>query len=284
MKEVSADSNLCTLEFQALETKNTQLKEELTAVESKSNVSSRAAVFEKPKVLAPGLYAMTPKYIPHQKRNNKEANTPLSKEREVASTKPLHMIAPGSSRTVGLRVGSYGKLFHTGTTKVDSESINGSDEDITNQYEYKQTLDVNARKVVVDSVAERLEQTTGCFFRQTDLSLSSTYISGRWEHEEMGAFIREFETTNELLLKERNNSLSELEFEVLEKRKGSIGFNIEIKDKKGAENLDVDHLLRLENPNMGELADDEITDKFPDEHLMILKVKLNDEDPWYADY
>ncbi|GJZ85656.1 putative nucleotidyltransferase, ribonuclease H [Tanacetum coccineum] len=35
---------------------------------------------------------------------------------------------------------------------------------------------------------------------------------------------------------------------------------------------------------MGELADDEITDKFPDEHLMILKVKLNDEDPWYADY
>ncbi|GJU05873.1 hypothetical protein Tco_1122303 [Tanacetum coccineum] len=32
MKEVSADSNLSTLEFQALETENTQLKEELTAV------------------------------------------------------------------------------------------------------------------------------------------------------------------------------------------------------------------------------------------------------------
>ncbi|GJW68499.1 DNA-directed DNA polymerase [Tanacetum coccineum] len=37
---------------------------------------------------------------------------------------------------------------------------------------------------------------------------------GRQEHEEMGAFIREFKTTNELLLKERNNSLSELKFEV----------------------------------------------------------------------
>ncbi|GJX58082.1 vacuolar-sorting receptor 1-like protein [Tanacetum coccineum] len=37
---------------------------------------------------------------------------------------------------------------------------------------------------------------------------------GRREHEEMGAFIKELETTNELLLKERNNSLSELEFEV----------------------------------------------------------------------
>ncbi|GJV80245.1 putative ribonuclease H-like domain-containing protein [Tanacetum coccineum] len=90
MKEVSADSNLSTLEFQALETKNTQLKEELTVVrikndslrdenvsikkcyqdlyqskaESNSNISSRAAVPEKPKVLAPSLYAMTSKYIP----------------------------------------------------------------------------------------------------------------------------------------------------------------------------------------------------------------------------
>nr|GFD52044.1 hypothetical protein [Tanacetum cinerariifolium] len=31
---------------------------------SNSNVSSRAVVPEKPKVLAPGLYAMTPKYVP----------------------------------------------------------------------------------------------------------------------------------------------------------------------------------------------------------------------------
>ncbi|GJT14381.1 hypothetical protein Tco_0861423 [Tanacetum coccineum] len=35
---------------------------------------------------------------------------------------------------------------------------------------------------------------------------------------------------------------------------------------------------------MGELAKEEIADKFPDEHLMILKAKLNDEEPWYADY
>ncbi|GJZ73187.1 retrovirus-related pol polyprotein from transposon TNT 1-94 [Tanacetum coccineum] len=37
---------------------------------------------------------------------------------------------------------------------------------------------------------------------------------GRREHEEMSAFIREFRTTNELLFKERNNSLSELRFEL----------------------------------------------------------------------
>ncbi|GKC13523.1 hypothetical protein Tco_1010305 [Tanacetum coccineum] len=107
MNEVNANLNLSTLEFQALETKNTQLKEELTTIkikndslrdenlsikkryqdlyqskaESNSNVSSRAVVPEKPKVLALGLYAMTPKYIPLLKRNNKEANTPFPKER-----------------------------------------------------------------------------------------------------------------------------------------------------------------------------------------------------------
>ncbi|GKE08737.1 reverse transcriptase domain-containing protein [Tanacetum coccineum] len=58
-----------------------------------------------------------------------------------------------------------------------------------------------------------------------------------------------------------------------------FGFDIEIKDKKGAKNLAADHLSRLKNPNMGELAEEEIEDKFPDEHLMILKTKLNEEEP-----
>nr|GEW90461.1 putative nucleotidyltransferase, ribonuclease H [Tanacetum cinerariifolium] len=60
------------------------------------------------------------------------------------------------------------------------------------------------------------------------------------------------------------------------------GFNIEIEYKKGDKNLAA--LSRLENPNIGELAEEKITDKFPDEHLMILKTKPNDEKPWYADY
>ncbi|GJX66716.1 reverse transcriptase domain-containing protein [Tanacetum coccineum] len=59
----------------------------------------------------------------------------------------------------------------------------------------------------------------------------------------------------------------------------SSRFNIKIKDKKGAENLAADHLSRLENPNIGELTKEEIEDKFPDEHFMILKTKLNDEEP-----
>ncbi|GKC42499.1 putative nucleotidyltransferase, ribonuclease H, partial [Tanacetum coccineum] len=43
-------------------------------------------------------------------------------------------------------------------------------------------------------------------------------------------------------------------------------------------------LIRLENPDLGTFAEEEITDEFPDEHLMILKAELNNDEPWYADY
>nr|GEX30144.1 retrotransposon protein, putative, Ty1-copia subclass [Tanacetum cinerariifolium] len=108
MKEVSANPNLSTLEVHALETENTQLKEELIAIRikhdslrdekvsikkryqdlsmtkaSNSNVSSGAVVLEKPKVLAPGLYAMTPKYVLPQRRNNRYVNAPLPRKEIV---------------------------------------------------------------------------------------------------------------------------------------------------------------------------------------------------------
>ncbi|GJU80520.1 hypothetical protein Tco_1282885 [Tanacetum coccineum] len=41
-------------------------------------------------------------------------------------------------------------------------------------------------------------------------------------------------------------------------------FDIEIKNKKGAENVTADHLSRLEKPNLKELKDEEINDEFPD--------------------
>ncbi|GJX55745.1 reverse transcriptase domain-containing protein, partial [Tanacetum coccineum] len=43
-------------------------------------------------------------------------------------------------------------------------------------------------------------------------------------------------------------------------------------------------LIRLENPNLGAFTEEEITDEFLDEHLMILKAELNNDEPWYADY
>ncbi|GJS00838.1 hypothetical protein Tco_0317346 [Tanacetum coccineum] len=46
-------------------------------------------------------------------------------------------------KSVGLRWVPTGKIFISSTTKVDSEPTNGSNDDITNQYECKQTLDVS---------------------------------------------------------------------------------------------------------------------------------------------
>lgn len=58
-------------------------------------------------------------------------------------------------------------------------------------------------------------------------------------------------------------------------------FDIEIKDKKGAENLAEDHLSRLENPHMDKLNENSIRDTFPDESLM--QIETNNS-PWFADY
>ncbi|GKF26146.1 hypothetical protein Tco_0082040 [Tanacetum coccineum] len=51
-------------------------------------------------------------------------------------------------KTVGLRWVPTGKIFTSSTTKVDIEPQNGSNDDITNQYECKQTLDVSADTTV----------------------------------------------------------------------------------------------------------------------------------------
>ncbi|GKE89945.1 hypothetical protein Tco_1567420, partial [Tanacetum coccineum] len=47
-------------------------------------------------------------------------------------------------KTIGFRWVPTRKIFDSSTTKVDSEPTNGLNEDITNQYECKQTLDINA--------------------------------------------------------------------------------------------------------------------------------------------
>ncbi|GJS06551.1 reverse transcriptase domain-containing protein [Tanacetum coccineum] len=52
-------------------------------------------------------------------------------------------------------------------------------------------------------------------------------------------------------------------------------FDIEIRDKKGAENLAADHLSRLENPDLGKLTKAEIRDLFLEEQLMAISDKKN---------
>ena len=55
-------------------------------------------------------------------------------------------------------------------------------------------------------------------------------------------------------------------------------FNLEIKDKKGTENLVADHLSRLE----GARDEVHVNDDFPDEQLLAIEDKR--AIPWFADY
>ncbi|GJW23460.1 reverse transcriptase domain-containing protein [Tanacetum coccineum] len=58
----------------------------------------------------------------------------------------------------------------------------------------------------------------------------------------------------------------------------TVGLTLRLRIK-GAKNLAADHLSRLESPDLGTFTEEEIADKFPDEHLMILKTKLKEDEP-----
>ncbi|KAD4386077.1 hypothetical protein E3N88_26246 [Mikania micrantha] len=60
-------------------------------------------------------------------------------------------------------------------------------------------------------------------------------------------------------------------------------FDIEIRDKKGAENVAADHLSKLENPEREEMQDMAIGDTFPHEFLMVVKAEQQGL-PWFADF
>nr|GFB47562.1 reverse transcriptase domain-containing protein [Tanacetum cinerariifolium] len=56
-------------------------------------------------------------------------------------------------------------------------------------------------------------------------------------------------------------------------------FDIDVRDKKGAENLAADHLSRLENPHQDEFENKEITKTFPLETLGSIALR-SDSTPW----
>ncbi|GKA80519.1 reverse transcriptase domain-containing protein [Tanacetum coccineum] len=60
-------------------------------------------------------------------------------------------------------------------------------------------------------------------------------------------------------------------------------FDVEIRDKKGAENLTADHLSRLENPHQNEFKNKEIMETFPLETLGSVALR-DDSTPWFADF
>ncbi|GJT63043.1 hypothetical protein Tco_1006576 [Tanacetum coccineum] len=62
-------------------------------------------------------------------------------------------------------------------------------------------------------------------------------------------------------------------------KKTKTKFDIEIKDRKGTENVTADHLSRIENDETSDAS--EVDDNFPRETLM----EMNTEDePWFADF
>ncbi|GKD14219.1 reverse transcriptase domain-containing protein [Tanacetum coccineum] len=60
-------------------------------------------------------------------------------------------------------------------------------------------------------------------------------------------------------------------------------FTIEIRDKKGAENLAADHLSRLENPYQGDRVGMEINDNFSHESLNMISLNPDIKPSWFAD-
>ncbi|GJR44261.1 reverse transcriptase domain-containing protein [Tanacetum coccineum] len=60
-------------------------------------------------------------------------------------------------------------------------------------------------------------------------------------------------------------------------------FDIDVRDKKGAENLAADHLSRLENPHQDKFENKEINEAFPLETLGSIALK-DDSTPWFADF
>nr|GEU32387.1 reverse transcriptase domain-containing protein [Tanacetum cinerariifolium] len=61
-------------------------------------------------------------------------------------------------------------------------------------------------------------------------------------------------------------------------------FTFKVIDIKGAENLDTDHLSRLENPHQNVLDPKEINESFPLETLSLVSTHGNQSTPWFADF
>ncbi|GJY34484.1 reverse transcriptase domain-containing protein [Tanacetum coccineum] len=83
---------------------------------------------------------------------------------------------------------------------------------------------------------------------------------------------------------EENVRIRDLPFELcVDASDLAMEFDVEIRDKKGAENLAADHLSRLENPHQNKFENKEITETFPLETLGSVTLR-DDNTPWFADF
>nr|GEU76694.1 retrovirus-related Pol polyprotein from transposon TNT 1-94 [Tanacetum cinerariifolium] len=152
MSMLNVEPTVGSFDKQALETELTQLKDAITLVriqndgfkkdycltaenarmksESLSKMHSKPIVPEKPKVLAPGIYAISSKYIAPPRRVNRSEPTPLPKKKQATfqepprpSNRPTKKIVVQQNKKPNIHVNlSTGVKHATGASKPMSKS------------------------------------------------------------------------------------------------------------------------------------------------------------------
>nr|GEV78817.1 hypothetical protein [Tanacetum cinerariifolium] len=108
--------------------------------------------------------------VPPNKTTNR--NKPVE---QISVAKKLKRQIPKGHRWV-----PTGKIFTSSTTKVDSEPTNGSVKDITNQYEYEQTLDVSAGDLIDSKCLILYEQNYGYDLIPNNILIHDDFEVIRW--------------------------------------------------------------------------------------------------------
>ncbi|GJU12829.1 hypothetical protein Tco_1135225 [Tanacetum coccineum] len=83
-----------------------------------------------------------------------ESSGTKSKEKDTSSKSGNDSHADDADIRLIMMKSQWKEIFAYSINKVDSEPANGSDEDITNQYEYEQTLDVSVELRIHDHINE----------------------------------------------------------------------------------------------------------------------------------
>nr|GEV75315.1 hypothetical protein [Tanacetum cinerariifolium] len=115
----------------ALETKLTQLKDTITALRIQNNRRSGTTTPTNLKVLAPGMYAIGPKYIIPHRRTNRETPIPMSRKKHVTFKEPPKPSPRVTKKPVAPQVKKANVVVHlstgiksaTGASKTASKDL-----------------------------------------------------------------------------------------------------------------------------------------------------------------
>nr|GEW30047.1 reverse transcriptase domain-containing protein [Tanacetum cinerariifolium] len=148
----NANHDFCVTKF--LKEVNSRVKVSSNKTTNRDKPVEQTSVAKKPKRQIPKVHRFSIKQtsVVHEK--------PMT-PRSCLRWKPTGKIF----KSVGLRWVLTRKIFTSSTTKVDSEPTNGSNDEITNQYECEQTLDVSAES---DSLPHAHAQTTKTYYKHQD--------------------------------------------------------------------------------------------------------------------